>query len=321
MRAMILAAGLGTRMRPLTLLRAKPALPVLNRPLLFWTLDQLRRAGVSDVMINLHHRPESIRSRVGDGRRFGLRVRYSYERRILGGAGGPRRVRDFFGKEPFLLLNGDMVFDFDLRAFMRAHRRSGARVTLALWPHPDPRHYGSVVTNRAGRVLSVAGLPRPAKGRVSHFIGVQALDPSLLDALPRGRSETARDLWAPLLRAGAYVRGVRVRTPWYDLSSPPLYLASQLSLLRRGFRGARGRLVAPTARIDPRARVTRSVIGDGARIEAGAVVQDSVLWEGVRVAERARVIGSIVADGVRVARGEALRGAVAWRGNKERLEP
>src|SRR5687767_5450633 len=101
---MILAAGLGTRMRPLTLLRAKPVLPVMNRPLLHWTLDLLARGGVRDVMINLHYLPDTVREAVGTGREFGLRVAYSMEPKILGTGGGPRKVRDFFGGEPFILV-------------------------------------------------------------------------------------------------------------------------------------------------------------------------------------------------------------------------
>ena len=136
---MVLAAGLGTRMRPLTLLRAKPALPVMNRPLLHWTLDLLARNGVTEVMINLHHLPFTVMEAVGDGRVFGLRVTYSREPRILGTGGGPRKVRSFFGDDPFILVNGDMVFDFDLRGLVRRHEKTGARATLALRPNPDPR--------------------------------------------------------------------------------------------------------------------------------------------------------------------------------------
>ena len=141
---MILAAGLGTRMRPLTLDRAKPVLPVLDRPLLHWTLEMLAGHGVKDVMINLHYLPRTVRAAVGDGRAFGLRVSYSFEREILGTGGGPRKVRRWIGDETLLILNGDVVFDFDLTARRRRHERAGAPATLALIPNPDPRHYSAV---------------------------------------------------------------------------------------------------------------------------------------------------------------------------------
>ena len=133
---MILAAGLGQRMRPLSTLRAKPVLPVLNRPLLHWTLQRLARDGFRDVVINLHYLPASVRDAVGSGEEFGVRVCYSHERRILGSGGGPRSVRHFFGSNPFLLVNGDMYFDFDLRALMKRHARSGATATLGAEAEP-----------------------------------------------------------------------------------------------------------------------------------------------------------------------------------------
>ena len=125
MKAMVLAAGLGLRMRPLTLLRAKPVLPVLNRPLLEWTMIRLARAGVTDAVVNLHHLPETVTAVLGSGRRFGLRIRYSRESTILGTGGGPRAVREVFGDEPLLLVNGDVLFDLDLRRLLTVHRTCG----------------------------------------------------------------------------------------------------------------------------------------------------------------------------------------------------
>ncbi len=279
---MILAAGLGTRMRPLTFVKAKPVLPVLNRPLLHWTLELLAAHDIREVMINLHHLPRTVRAAVGDGRAFGLKVAYSYEREILGTGGGPRKVRRWLGDEPFLLVNGDVVFDFDLARLFRVHRRARA--------------------------------PRPARGTVSMFPGVHVLDPALLDRLPPGPSDTVRDLYVPLIAEGRPPLGVRLRGAWYDLGSPSLYLASHQSLLASRFRGTRrGSVIHPEARVHPRARVTRSVVGKGAVIEQGAEVRGSVLWDRVRVGRDAAVEGSILASGVRLADGEALAHAVLMK--------
>jgi NDP-sugar pyrophosphorylase family protein len=315
MKAMVLAAGVGLRMRPLSLLRAKSALPVLNRPLLHWTLERLARHGVDDVVINLHHRPETVTQAVGDGRRFGLRVRYSRERRILGTAGGPRQVRDFFADEPFLLVNGDVVFDFDLTQLVRRHRTSGARATLALKPNPDSRRYRPVVTAHDGRVRSLAGLPRRARGPVSLFTGVHVLDPALLERLPPGFSDSVRDLYAPLIAEGETVLGCRVRGAWHDLGSPSLYLGSQLYLLAARPNGSRSRaLIHRDARVRPGARVSRSVVGRRAVVEAGAVVAGSVLWEDVRVGRGAVVRGCVVTDRVTIPAGARLVGQCVLRG-------
>jgi mannose-1-phosphate guanylyltransferase len=305
---MVLAAGLGLRMRPLTLLRAKPVLPVLNRPLVHWTLERLARHGVRDVVVNLHHLPASVTGAVGDGRAFGLRIRYARERELLGTAGGPRAVRGLFGHEPVLLVNGDVLFDFDLEALVARHRASGARATLALRPNPDPRTYGAVVTDGRGRIRAIGDRPRRRRGVVSLFTGVHVLDPALLERLPRGPSDSVRDLYVPLLEEGALLQGVRVRGAWYDLGRPRLYRDTQLRLVPG--RGRDRSLVDAGARVDPGARVRRSVIGRGARVGAAARIERSVVWEGARVERDARVEGAVVVTGAVVRRGEHARDVV-----------
>ena len=299
MKAMVLAAGRGTRMRPLSLLRAKPVLPVLNRPLLHWTLRRLAAAGVREVVVNLHHLPETVTAALGDGSGLGLRIHYAREPRILGTGGGPRAVRDFFDKDAFLLVNGDVLFDMDLRWLCERHRRSGACATLALRPNPDPSAYSPVVTDRRGRILSIAQRPRPAAGTVSLFASVHVLQPELLDRLPEGVSDNVRDLYLPLLAEGAHLLGVRTGGAWYDLGRPSLYRDAQLRLLPAG-----RRLVASGAQVARGARVTRSVIGPGARVFPGARVERSVLWEAAVVEPGARTTGAILTEGARVRSGE-----------------
>ncbi len=319
---MILAAGLGTRMRPLTRLRAKPALPVLDRPLLHWTLDALAAAGVSEVAINTHHLPATVRQAVGSGRRWGMRVTWSHERRILGTAGGPRRLRAFFGDEPCLLVNGDVLFRFDLRRLLRRRLRTGARVVLGLIPNPDPRRYSAVTMDRRGRIRAIAGRPRPAPGRPWLFTGIHLIDPALLDRLPRGASDSVLDLYIPMLAEGAAVEGVALRGAWYDLGAPPLYLASQLAMIRntRVPGRARGRLVGSGVAVNRGARVSRSVVGQASRIGEGAVVEDSVLWEGSRVGAGCVVRGSIVA-GATLPAGRRVENAIVMPGHPARVQP
>ena len=321
MRAMVLAAGLGTRMRPLTNRVAKPAIPVMNRPLLHWTMDLLARNGVTDVMVNTHYRPRTVRDAIGDGSASGLRISYSHEPKILGTGGGPRKVRSFFGDEPFILVNGDMVFDFDLRGLVRRHEKAGARATLALRPNPDPRRYPPIRTASNGRVTSMPGVARPRRGTPSLFTGIHVVDPLLLDRLPRGVSDTVRDLYAKLVDEGEVVLGVRTRGPWFDIGSPSLYLSSQRALLAAGFGGAKGGvLIDPTADVHPGARVVRSVIGPGSVIGDGARVSGSVLWDGVRVEPGGRVTDSILATGTRVREGEKMTGMTVTASGMGRLD-
>jgi NDP-sugar pyrophosphorylase family protein len=308
MKAMVLAAGRGLRARPLTLVRAKPVLPVLNRPLLHWTLEHLARHGVDDVVVNLHHLPDTVSEALGDGQQFGVRVRYSRENPVLGTGGGPRAVRELFGKEPFLLVNGDMVFDLDLGRLVQRHRASGARATLALLPNPDPKRYSPVVTDVSGRVLSIAGRPRRARGKESLFAGLHVLAPELLDRLPEGPSDSVRDLYIPLLAEGERLQGVRLRGAWYDLSRPSLYRDVQLRLMPGS--GRDRVFLHPDARVNPRATLRRSVVGSGASVGAEARVQRSILWDDATVEDGARVDGAVVVSGARVRADERARDVV-----------
>jgi NDP-sugar pyrophosphorylase family protein len=231
-----------------------------------------------------------------------------------------QRLRRFFGDEPFLLLNGDMVFDFDLRRLIARHERARALASVSLQPFPSRGRYGAVVTDTRGRILSFGGWPRPARGRAWHFTGIHVIEPSILDRLTPGYAETARDLYGPLIAEGGLVAGVPLRGPWYDLSSPALYLESQMQLLENGFAGARARrLVDPSARVERGARLERCVIGAGCVIETGALVKDSVLWDGVRVESGARVERAIVTDRVRVRAGRPLVDAIATLGRRTRM--
>ena len=298
---MVLAAGLGLRMRPLTLLRAKPVLPVLDRPLIAFTLERLARAGVREAVVNLHHLPETVRAALGSGRRFGLRILYVHEPEILGTGGGPRAVRECLGRGEVLLVNGDMYFDFDLRELVARHRRSGAAATLALRRHPEPGAYSTVVTDRRGRILSIAGKPAPAEGTLSMFAGIHVIDPRLLERLPAGVSDSVRDLYLPLLAEGGQLHGVRHAGAWYDFGRPSLYRDAQLRMLSGRGRGQL--LVGRGARVAA-AAARRSVIGARSRVAAGARVVSSILWEDVVVEAGARVERAIVTAGGVVRRDE-----------------
>lgn len=301
MKAVILAAGLGTRMRPLTDKTAKPALPVLNEPLIVRTLRALKRAGVSEVMINLHHRPDSIRAAIPQGD-LGLRIKYSRETAILGTGGALRKIRAWVGLEPLIVVNGDVVFDFDLKAMVAVHRRTLALATLALKPNPDPRKYKPVVTDRSGRILSIRGLPRPRKGTSSLFASVHIIEPVILERLPQGASDTVGDLYIPLLREGAHLQGVRQTGVWHDLGSPSGYLKAQSRLLlSRG--GKRSAVIDPSVRLGKGSRVTRSVVGAGCVIEPLVRIEGSVIWDGVLVHEGARLRNCIVMSGTEVVKG------------------
>jgi mannose-1-phosphate guanylyltransferase len=301
LKAVILAAGLGTRMRPLTDRTAKPALPVLNEPLIVRTLRKLKRAGVSEVMINLHHRPDTIRAAIPEGD-LGLKIKYSRETAILGTGGALRKVRSWVGRDPLFVVNGDVIFDFDLKAMAACHRKTDALATLALKPNADPKKYKPVVTDRTGRILSIRGRPASRRGTVSLFASIHIIEPVILDRLPQGESDTVGDLYIPLLREGAYLQGARQAGVWHDLGSPSGYLKAQMRLLADRAR-KRSVVIDSSVRLGKGARVVRSVVGAGCVVEPSARIEGSVLWDGALVKSGARVRNCIVMSGTEVCKG------------------
>ena len=301
MKAVILAAGLGTRMRPLSNKIAKPALPVLNEPLIVRTLRILKRAGVGDVMINLHHRPDTIRAAIPPGN-LGLKIRYSRETSILGTGGALRKIRAWLGREPFLIVNGDVIFDFDLEALLATHRKTNALATLALKPNSDTKIYPPVITDRAGRILSIRGLPRGHRGTTSLFASVHVVDPVILQRLPAGASDAVRDLYIPLLREGAHLQGVRQAGVWHDLGSPSGYLKAQTRMLAERS-SKRSVAIDASVRLGKGARVDRSAIGPGCVVEPSARIEGCVIWDGVLVPTGTSLKNCIVMSGTHLVKG------------------
>ncbi|MEW6363052.1 MAG: NDP-sugar synthase [Acidobacteriota bacterium] len=280
MKAMVLAAGLGTRMRPLSDILAKPAIPVGARSLIQWSLLHLESQGVEEVVINLHHLPESIRARVGDGSEFGLRVSYSFEPDILGTAGGLAQAANHFADQDlFLMVNADCLFDLDLRAAVQAHRDSGAIATMVLVPL---RGSYAPVELADGAVVRIAG--RPAKGKRGspyHFTGVHVISNRLLSLLPKSFSDINRDVYPALIDRGERIGGHVIDGMWLDFGDPGSYL-----------RNARAFLVSSGE------TVGRFIAGNNVVVEPGAVIEDSILWDDVVMGSGAHLERCIVTSGV-----------------------
>ena len=294
--ALVLAAGLGTRLRPLTDVRAKPAVPVAGRPLVIRILEWLAAEGVSDAVLNLHHRPETITREVGHGERAGLRVRYSWEPAVLGSAGGPRQALPLLGPR-FFIVNGDTLTTLPLRALAASHAGSGAAVTLAVAPHPAPDRYGGVRVGGDGRVRRFA----PAGGGpADHFVGVQIVEAAVFADLPAGRpAATVGGLYDELLRAAdgggaGTVRARRFEDEFFDVGSPADYLAASAAVARREGHGT------PPA-------------GAGSAIHPTAALTRTVVWDGVEVGAHCRLDECIVADGVRLPAGTTLSRRICVR--------
>jgi len=307
MRAMILAAGYGTRLWPLTIDRAKPAIPFMNRPLVGYVAEYLASYGFRDVVINLHHRPESVRGALGDGSRFGARFHYVEEFDILGTGGAIANARALLDGDAFVVVNGKIATDIDLSAALETHRRENALATLVLRPNIARERY-SVVNTRGRLIEGFGGYPAPVddddgSARVLAaplmFTGIQILDPRVFDYIPLGDkgqaifSHTVTDTYIPAIERGERVVAHVALGFWYELSTVRRYLDTSVELLKR-----EGRDVE---------------LGQGSKIDAGAKVAESVLWEDVHVEEGARVRACVLGAGVRVARGEVFENVAVVR--------
>ena len=300
MRAMILAAGYGTRLWPLTIDRAKPALPFMGRPLVGYVAEYLARYGFREIVVNLHHRPESVRAALGDGTRFGARFHYVNEPTILGTGGALDNARTLLEGGTFVVVNGKIATDINLDAALETHRRTRALATLVLRANTSRERY-SVVRVSNGLVTGFGGYPASYNASSIDgdsvplmFTGIQVLDPRIFEFIPRGVfSHTVTDAYVPAIARGERVAAHVAEGSWYELSTVRRYLETSVALLKREGRGVE--------------------VGEGSFVEEGAEVSESVLWEGVRVEAGACVRRAVLGAGVRVASGESIENAAVVR--------
>ena len=290
--ALILTAGLGTRLQPLSSYRAKPALPVAGTPLIARLLHHLRDAGVTRVVLNLHHRPDSITRIVGDGSAFGVQVRYSWESTVLGSAGGPARAIPLLEADRFLIVNGDMITNVDVRALVRQHADTNALVTMAVIDGLPG--YNGVIADRRG---IVSGFGKQAGA--FHYIGVQVVNASVfagvaVDAV----SETVHGIYPPLIAGKPEaIRVFHSTASYFDIGSPRDYFDTARTVARDEGR--------PLDR------------GRDCTIAADARLTDTILWDRVRVGAGATLHECIVADDVVVPAGaEFSRSVLVMRENR-----
>ncbi len=328
---MVLAAGLGTRLRPLTDLLPKPAVPVAGLPLVRFAFARLRAAGARRVVVNAHHLAADMeRVAAGSAEAVGVALSVSRESVIAGTGGALREARAFLaGADAIVLWNGDILFDVDLAAVVAAHRESRALATMVLAPMPEGARYATVDVDQGMAVRRIAGIGPGGDGLVPlHFTGVHVLSPALLDHVPDHpfSCDVNRSVYPPLLAAGR-VRAVVAGGYWNDLGTPERYLEANLDLLSGGgpvalpgadpLAGAEARdgrvFVAEGASVDPSARLRGPVlVSAGVVVSAGAVVgPGAVLGEGSRVGHGASVERAVVWPGTAIAPGERLSGMIA----------
>ena len=307
MRAVVLVGGFGTRLRPLTLGVPKQMLPVVHVSMLERVIAALGQHGVTEAVLALGYKPDVFRDAYPEGLCASVKLHYAVEPEPLDTAGAIRFAARHAGiDDTFVVVNGDVITDFDVRSLVEFHRRARAEGTIHLTPVDDPSRYGVVPTDDDGRVLGFIEKP-PRDEAPTNWInaGTYVLEPSVLDRIPDGRKVSVERETFPAMVTDGTLYAVQDGCYWVDAGTFATYLDVQRDLIS-GRRGAAEAGVHPTAEVHPSAEVDDSIIGPGAVIEAGAVVRCSAVLPGARIESRAHVEGSIVADRSVVGEGAKL---------------
>jgi mannose-1-phosphate guanylyltransferase len=298
MRAMILAAGLGTRLEPLTNIRPKPLFPVLNQPLLGITIDQLLRIGATGIIINAHHLAEQVEQFIKE-EEWGAEVVVRVEPEILGTGGGIKNCADFFyDTPPFVVVNADIYHTFDLHPALRYHDEGDYLATLVLCD--DPR-FNQVGVDTEGRIVSVRGreVQRPLSPvQVLTFTGIHIISSRLLDSMPTSGYFNIMEFYIELASRGEAIRGYRMQTGyWRDIGRLEDYRALHQDLLQ----GKEQAIIHPDAHIAAGVRMEGVVcVGRGTNIKANTFIKDSIVWDEAVIEAGSVVQECVVADRTQV---------------------
>ena len=299
MKAMILAAGFGTRLFPLTIDRTKPAIPFLGKPLVGYVAEYLAKFGFKDVVVNLHHQPDSVIEALGDGSRFGVNIEYTREEpKILGTAGALDNARHLLEGDTFLIANGKIITDIDIAAAIETHRSTGALATMVLKPNVKREKF-TVVETEDGWITGFGDYAHPFTEEeirdTEHdivsplmFTGIHILEPRVFDYIPRGvYSDIVPTFYNPALAKGEKIAAHVTDANWFELSTIPRYLDVTLAMLNG----------------------KENCIGTGCSVSDTATVRDSILWDNVTVADDVHLYRAILADGVTIEAGSHFENA------------
>jgi NDP-sugar pyrophosphorylase family protein len=317
MKAMILAAGFGTRLKPLTTDLPKPLFPVLNRPILEHTLNFLSSQGITEIAINLHHQPEIIIDYFGDGKDFGVDLHYSKEEKILGTAGGIKKLQTFFQDETFLVINSDVFADIDLNDALKFHIEKKAKLTLVVREDAHIEKYKSIQRVEEGRIVHFLGQGIKNSEPVTQvmFTGIQIMQPDIFSRIPEDKfCGTAEDVFPGMIKDKLPVYGYLHKSYWIDMGTRETYIQAQadaldgrLKLKTSASRNPEGPLIVPPVHIGKNCEISQdaqigpySVLGDECRVRSGAIVEHSILWPRATIGNNCSVQNSIIGEGVAV---------------------
>jgi mannose-1-phosphate guanylyltransferase len=287
MKAMILAAGFGTRLRPLTEVKPKALMPVANKPILARNIEYLISHGITEIIVNAHHHSQQIVEYLQDGSSFGLNIEVKVEPEILGTGGGIKNAEDFWDKNPFFVINSDILTDINLAAVYRVHEASEALVTLVLH---DCEPYNQIQVDDRWNITHIAKTNTP--GRFA-FTGIHVIHPEVLSHIPQGVFSDIIECYRRLIGLGKSIRACLVQDHyWREIGSLQSYFEANRELAGNSF------VIGPDCAVDSSVKLMDwGVIGENSILGEGAKVQRSVLWEGVTVEEAIQVVDAVVTSG------------------------
>jgi len=327
MKAMILAAGEGTRLRPLTGERPKPLFPIANRPVIHHVLDKARRAGIREVVVNLHYRADEIKAACGDGSRWGIKIHWSVETQLMGTAGGVKKMEHVLKDAPFIILSGDGVSDVDPLAVLAFHKKRKALGTMVTKAVDYRFEYGITLSGRNGRITKF--IEKPSWGDVfsnTANTGIYLFEPTVFKHIPSGRPyDFGKELWPKFLKEGRPIYAMKFDGYWCDVGNLSEYrraekdaLDGNVKLQMPGKELSKGVWVDEGASIDPKAELRAPcIIGKGVRIAAGAEVGPyTVVGDDSEIGEKATLKNCIMWEQVSVGKNVHLTNCIVGQGGK-----
>ncbi len=330
MRAVIIAGGSGTRLRPLTYNTPKPMVPLFGKPFLLYQIELLRKHGITEIIINLHYLSDAIKNVLGDGSKYGVKLFYSYESEPLGTAGAVKNAEEFFNDEPMLVFNGDVLTDIDLTAVIETHKRTQAKATLTLIKVQDPTQFGLVFLDGEKRITRFHEKPTAEEAAMFKVdtvnAGIYVLDPDVFQYVPKNEPHMfERGLFPHLLNIDARMSGHVSGAYWIDIGNPGKYMEAHVDVLRGRVKVdmpatelAPNLWVAEGTHIDDSAEIRGpAFIGSGSKIRKKAMINEyAVLESNVIVDDRAMVAHAIVGADTLVGEDAQLQRCIVGRGSQ-----
>ncbi|HVM44827.1 MAG TPA: NDP-sugar synthase [Candidatus Thermoplasmatota archaeon] len=314
MKAVVMAGGEGTRLRPLTLDVPKPFIRVAGKPAIEYALEALVQAGVKDIIVTTFYKPERLIQHLSGGARLNARIFYSVEDQAMGTAGGVAKCLPLTGDDTVIVLSADVIADVNVKALVDAHKKSGAVATMALTRVENVSEFGIVGLDETGRIVRFKEKPKTKEEAFSNLIntGIYVLEPEALRAVPEGATfDFSKQLFPKLLEDGKRLQGVELEGFWMDVGRPSDLIKASTAL---GAKRGRADGLREGAKIDAKARLARTDAYSGASVEAGASVEDCILYDGARVEADAVLGMTILAPDAVVGKGARLTDCVVGRG-------